>query len=188
MKPQIVTSKERWNHEFSQGKWNYLDSSPIECARSAVIGMYCRMFKPSGGVLDVGCGEGTLFDFINDIQKRSYTGIDISSVAITKARKKRKGDFHVTDAMKYAPKKKFDAIVFNEVLYYLDEVDTFQRYISLLKPNGIVIISLYRTKDLHYDKRIWKNAKRFFNIIDSMGITGIAKRMKVTWKIAVMAQ
>lgn len=186
MKPQIIIPKHQWERQFQQGAWDYLDSSSIERARSAVIGMYCRSLKPSGTILDVGCGEGTLFDFLNDKQKSAYTGIDISDVAVAKAKKKRKGNFYATDAMEFVSKRRLDIIVFNEVLYYLDEIETFQRYSSLLKPNGIVIISLYRTKNLHYDKRTWKNAKRFFTIIDSIEITGTAKRMKVTWKIAVL--
>lgn len=186
MNPQLVVSKKRWEREFAQGSWDYLDSSSIERARHAIIGMYCQTLKPSGSILDIGCGEGTLFDFLNDAQKDAYCGVDISSVAIAKAQKKRKGNFVVADALEFLPKKKYDAIILNEVLYYLDEIAVLKKYAGQLKNNGILIISLYRTKNHHYDERVWKHAIKYFTIIDSLELTGTAKKMKVTWKIAVM--
>ncbi|MDP2630849.1 MAG: class I SAM-dependent methyltransferase [Candidatus Uhrbacteria bacterium] len=186
MKPQLVISKKRWDREFASGTWNYLDSSPIERARHAVIGMYCQLLKPAGAILDVGCGEGTLFDFLKDTQKRTYVGIDISSEAITKAQKKRSGFFVVSDALEFRAKKKYDVIVFSEVLYYLDEAAVFEKYRNYLKKNGILIVSLYRTNRHHFDERVWKSAKKYFKTIDSLELTGTAKKMKVTWKIALM--
>lgn len=186
MNPQIGVSKKRWEREFALGSWDYLDSSPIERARHAIIGMQCQLFKPSGAILDVGCGEGTLVDFLNDAQKNKYDGIDISSAAIAKAQKKRKGNFVVADALEFLPKKKYDVIIFNEVLYYLDEIAVLKKYSGQLKNNGILIISLYRTKNHHYDERAWKHAKKYFTIVDSLELTGTAKKMKVIWKIAVM--
>lgn len=186
MNPQLVVSKKRWEREFAQGSWDYLDSSPIERARHAIIGMYCQTLKPSGSILDIGCGEGTLFNFLNDAQKNKYDGIDISSAAIAKAQKKRRGNFVTADALEFLPKKKYDAIILNEVLYYLDEIAVFEKYSGQLKKNGILIISLYRTKNHHYNERAWKHAKKYFTIVDSLELTGTAKKMKVIWKIAVM--
>ncbi len=186
MNPQLIISKKRWDREFAGGTWDYLDSSPIERARHAVIGMYCQTHKPAGAILDIGCGEGTLFDFLNNVQKSTYLGIDISSEAIAKAQKKRSGSFVIGDALEFRAKKKYDVIVFNEVLYYLDEMAVFEKYRHFLKRGGIVIVSLYRTKHHQYDARVWRSAKKYFKAIDLLELTGAAKKMKVIWKIAIM--
>ncbi len=186
MKPQIVISKQHWEREFAKGAWDYLDTSLVERARHAIIGMYCQTLKPSGSVLDIGCGEGTLFDFLNENQQKKYVGLDISETAIKKAKKKRSGRFIICDASDFKSKKKYDAIVFNEVLYYTDEVAIFGKYAELLKERGVAIISLYNTKKLHYDDRIWKNVRRYYEKIESIDISGTAKGMKVTWRISIL--
>jgi ubiquinone/menaquinone biosynthesis C-methylase UbiE len=52
-------------------------------------------------ILDVGCGHGDFFEFLNNYQ--FYTGIDISSEMIKKAKAKYpSGNFILTDVDKYA--------------------------------------------------------------------------------------
>jgi len=75
--PQLNITKNKWEKEFSAGKWDYLDSTPSERARSAIIGMYCQHFFPKGKILDVGCGLGTTTDFLIGSQKKQYLGVDI---------------------------------------------------------------------------------------------------------------
>ena len=88
-KPQLKVSKNKWEKEFSSGKWDFLDIVPGEKARNAIIGMYCRHFYPNGSILDVGCGLGTVVDFLSRAQKNKYLGIDISNKAIEKANYKK---------------------------------------------------------------------------------------------------
>jgi len=90
MAKQLEVESDEWNKEFSSGRWSCLDENPAERARHAVIGMYCRKYFPSGNILDVGCGVGTLVDFLSDKQKKKYIGIDISSEAINIGRKKER--------------------------------------------------------------------------------------------------
>jgi len=183
---QLKVDKEKWNKEFSKGRWSCLDSNPKERARHAVIGMYCQYFSPKGKILDVGCGEGTLTDFLSETQKKKYIGIDISSEAIKIANKKRKLNFQRVQAEQFKTKNEFDIIVFNEALYYLDDIEILKKYSEFLKDKGIIIISLYRMKNKRYDKQIKKNSKKFFGTIDVVEISGRIKNQNVIWRVEVL--
>ena len=108
MTKQLKVTSAQWNKEFSSGRWNCLDSDPTERARHAVIGMYCQKYFSKGNILDVGCGEGTLTDFLSSDQRKKYLGIDISSKAIKIAKSKRKLNFQCVAAedFKTIPVKK----------------------------------------------------------------------------------
>ncbi len=129
--PQLKVAKNKWEKEFSSGRWDCLNSNPTERARSAIIGMYCQKFSPTGKILDVGCGLGTVVDFLNNSQKKKYLGLDISREALKRARKKNV-NFQNVDFAKFRSKTKFDIIIFNEVLYYLDEGAAFNQALNSL--------------------------------------------------------
>ena len=85
---------------------------------------------------------------------QTYWGVDISDVAISKARenlaesgKNSTFDYHleVSQIQDFRPSRKFDIIVFNEVLYYLsmDQVAAaIRRYTEFLSPGGVILISM----------------------------------------------
>lgn len=103
----------------------------------AVVGLL------SGRVLDVGCGTGTLADYYSG----DYTGVDISSVAIKKAREvRRKGaDFHCFDFLRtgFESSNKFDSIYLGEFLEHIEENGVlFARINKLLKPGGLIVCSV----------------------------------------------
>jgi 2-polyprenyl-3-methyl-5-hydroxy-6-metoxy-1,4-benzoquinol methylase len=117
-----------------------------------------QRLKPSGRVLDLGCGEGVLLQQIPATASVDYTGIDLSQVAITEATKRIRdaslerfvcGDIEKFAAVNRSP---FDVIVFNEVLYYVaDPSATVTRYRNILAAEGIVIVSVF-----HRKARTWK--------------------------------
>jgi ubiquinone/menaquinone biosynthesis C-methylase UbiE len=75
-----------------------------------------------------------------------YVGIDISEAAITKALTKQDDRTHFirADAENYTPAESFDALVFNESLYYFtDPLKTLERYMRVLKERDIAIVSTY---------------------------------------------
>jgi len=182
--PQINRSKKQWDNEYASGKWDYLDSTPSERARSAIMGMYCRYYSPEGKILDVGCGHGTLADFLNPAQKRKYLGIDISAKAVEAAKKKGVSAKNC-DFQKFDSTTKYDMVVFNEVLYYMDEKAALKRGAAILKKKGTVIISLYRMKNKRYDRGIWRIASRIFRPIDVIEVSGIAKGRPVIWRVQI---
>jgi len=185
---QQKVSKNNWEKEFAGGGWEGLDSAPSERARHALIGMYLNHFCPEGKILDVGCGLGTMTDFLNQVQKSKYLGIDISETAISEAVKRKNLSFISTDFLEFTTEEKFNAIVLNEVLYYLEEEAAIAHALKLLDDNGFIVVSLYRQKKMHYnDKRIWDLCMKYFYPIDHIEITSnIFDGRTITWRVEIL--
>lgn len=133
-----------WDAQYAAGRWAYLGELP-ELARFSVLAGYLRHFKPGGAILDVGCGDGVLASRLHASDYRRYVGVDLSAAAIQKATQAAvpNASWTAEDAQRYAPTERFDAIVFNEVLYYFaDPPDTVQRYARALNEGGILLLSI----------------------------------------------
>ena len=182
----VVHTKEAFDSEFSNGRWSYLDGQGTERARhAAIVSVFYNQFgggaigplaskgatgskevvkrPPPKRLLDVGCGLGTLSDYLQGAQRQMYLGVDFSDSAVDLARKIRSkggentGEDGITpleldqflqgNAETFQPpdNKKYGTIVFNEVLYYTDHKHVLERFATqYLEPeNGIIVISLY---------------------------------------------
>lgn len=185
MNQQLNVSRDEWNQEFSSGRWDYLDSDLNERARHAVIGMYCQALLPSGAILDVGCGEGTLTDFLSEKQKKNYLGIDISDEAIKKAKQKRGLNFVVTAVEDFLSDKKFDVIVCNEMLYYVDFRKTINHLEKMMSDKGYVIVSLYQTEENKLDEPIFVFLDSVLSRYKTTKLSGAVQGQEVMWTIAL---
>lgn len=183
MSKQLGILPSRWDKEFALGKWNYLDEDSAERSRHAIIGMLCQQHAPKGRILDVGCGEGTLTDFLNPKQKKKYLGIDISKEAIKIGIRKRHLNFQLQAAETFSTTQSFDVIVLNEMLYYVDDKKVLEKFAYLLGKDSILIISVYRMKSERYDQQILRHARAFLNHVDTVEVTAMTKQQKVTWHI-----
>ena len=153
--------KEDWEIQYSRGKWDYLNSIK-ESSRYAIIGFYSNWFHDFPSVLDVGCGFGSV---VNYLKYKYYLGIDISEVALQKANKKENCYFLNRDAEKFTTTKKFDIIIFNEILYYLDAINIIKKYEEYLHFNGFFVISIW---DHPKTKLIWELINLRYDCIDSL--------------------
>lgn len=84
-----------------------------------------------GGILELGCGEGTLFRYLAERFQNAYVGVDISEVALSSARRHTTGEYHCGTLESFVPSRNFDAIVFGEVLYYVsdpEQIKVVERY------------------------------------------------------------
>jgi len=92
-----------------------------------------------GKVIDIGCGTGSLTDYF----KGDYTGYDISSVAVKKAKEHRRKDarFFCDDFLKFNgfDFEPYDTIIMSEFLEHVESDD-------------VIIESIKQTA--HYDTRI----------------------------------
>jgi SAM-dependent methyltransferase len=93
-------------------------------------------------VLDLGCGNGMIAEYVSDVTGACITGIDVSRVGIQQALKRtqqkrqrltfKAGDLNLLEL----PKRVFDAILFIDSLYFLDRETVVRRAQRALKPGG----------------------------------------------------
>ena len=160
-------SKSLWEQQYGSGHWDFLRSLG-ERARFSVLAGYLHELKPQGALLDVGCGEGLLYERLLS-QPSVYLGLDISAAAIEKARTIGAGPFLCADAEQFVASDTYDVIVFNECLYYFyDPVGTVGRYASALRPDGIMIVSTFLQS--RRGRAILRALKRKHTVMDETSI------------------
>ena len=132
-----------WRGEYADGQWSRLWKIN-ELGHYSVIAGYFGRLKPGGSVLDVACGEGVLQQHLKPHRYHRYLGIDFTPEAISCASKSKDEvtDFAVADATNFSTDQRFDAIIFNECLYYFaNPIKIVGRYSKFLDEDGVFIIS-----------------------------------------------
>jgi 2-polyprenyl-6-hydroxyphenyl methylase/3-demethylubiquinone-9 3-methyltransferase len=155
--------------DYLRGRWNYL-ADLQEMARYAVIGGYCRHSGNVSTVLDLGCGTGILRRWLPK-EEFSYVGVDISNLAIEAARRDWTDTgttFVAMDAASFRPDCKFDAIIFNEVLYYFEHpAEVLTSFAAFLEKNGRFVISLWDSAD---SRLAWRRSRGSLEVVDEVHI------------------
>lgn len=149
----------QWDETYKRGEWDFLTGMG-EAPRNALVSGLIHRLVGEGSILDVGCGEGPLLDFL-DLSRIRYSGLDLSPTAIDGAAMRARGhevrlsaismlDFEPADDGRY------DLIVFNESLYHVPEpVELFNRYTGFLKSGGFMLISHFQTYGPMSDARFF---------------------------------
>lgn len=109
----------------------------------------CEIENPR--ILDLGCGFGSLSKYLKAADFSNLLGVDLYDTAIAMAKKKKylKSEFIVSDIQKFSTDQKFDIIVLNEVIYYLDDYNkTVLNLKKLFKyKEGFFIVSIYGIRE-----------------------------------------
>ena len=136
-----------WDREFASGRWKCLEDAPTDCLYPHV-----ERYVAKGNILDLGCGPGATANALNPGAYTLYTGIDISAVAIDKARKKSaenhrtaKAEYWQAEIYTYKPTRRYDVIVLGDSLCYIPEnriTPMLLRYCDYLTPSGVIIVRL----------------------------------------------
>lgn len=187
---------DRYNQEFKDGLWNFMDDHFNERSRHAIIGgVLIKSFAPqNASILDIGCASGTLTDFLSPEHLANYVGMDASIVALSRGREKRpKVNFIHSRAGSFKPGiNKFDVIVLNEVLYYLHPELIFRKYISYLTSNtGFMVTSIFQKLSLpqveDFTRETIVNTTRiYFDIVNEIEIIGNSTHGKMSWLIQLI--
>lgn len=150
-----------WNAEFSGGRWDCLDITTGDC-----VYPYIEKYACHGSILDLGCGSGSTANELTLTSYEEYIGVDISTVALEKARKRtdeacraRKNSYFQSDISSFVPIKQFDVILFRDSIYYVprNRIKTMlERYSTCLKETGVFIV------------RMWDGNHKFKPIMDAI--------------------
>jgi cyclopropane fatty-acyl-phospholipid synthase-like methyltransferase len=100
---------------------------------------------PQSRVLDLGCGNGMIAEYIADQTGAHVTGIDLIERAIQDARTRTQGKqdrltFAMMDLARLDfPPVSFDGVISIDTLYFGDIDATLQQVIPLLRPGGRIV-------------------------------------------------
>ena len=157
-----------WDRQYAQGAWEVL-KSPLEVKRFDSVRNLIYKYASGGDILEVGCGEGLLQSGMDKQQYATFTGIDISAVAITRtaALQDTQHTYLHADMETWEPTGGlFDIIIFNESLYYASyPIPLMNRYFSFLKPGGAIILSVYETPP---NKQLLDTIDRHYHTAEEM--------------------
>ncbi|WP_395054134.1 class I SAM-dependent methyltransferase [Flavobacterium sp.] len=134
----------RWNYKYQKGSWDYMGNEEKRYNTIVDFIKETQINKPS--ILDLGCGYGALNSYLETEKYGSFLGIDLSSIAIQRAKNANylNSEFLSADIHQFQPKQKFDIIIFNEVLYYLDnQLEIVEKYANYFNQTGYFIFSFY---------------------------------------------
>ena len=178
----MFQSEKKWDAQWRAGQWSYMDKVAVERSKIAVMGVMGQLYSnASGSVLDVGCGEGSLADFLSEQQRAQYVGVDLSKEAVLSGRRKRPHlRFVHAAAHHFRPRKEgrttFDLVVFADMLYYVEYENVLRQYDEFLNPNGIVIISIFHHSEQLMYKNIFDCAAKIFEKVDEVEVAGTTKK------------
>ncbi|MDQ4142424.1 MAG: class I SAM-dependent methyltransferase [Actinomycetota bacterium] len=160
---------DRWDAAYGEGSLDYygqLDELPRYSIIAGYVGWFAAARRGSRPrVIDVGCGTGLLRERLDGETFAEYVGVDVSHVAIqaASARGLPRSRF-VVGEIPTLDLGRFDVAVLNEVLYYEADASSFLTNLrSLLEPDAIVIISMWRHAG---DRILWRRVNDVFPILD----------------------
>jgi 2-polyprenyl-3-methyl-5-hydroxy-6-metoxy-1,4-benzoquinol methylase len=174
-------TRETWEKQFENGIWNVLRTGREEAHYQALAAL-CAGINPQASILDVGCGEAVLLEYLQRVQEATFTyiGTDIARQAVSRAACRHPGVlFYHMDAERHKPEGVFDLMVFNEVLYYFSRPLTVLRgYEDNLKPGGALIISMCEYPG---HEAIWRSIDSCYKRIAGSSVTN---QVGQRWNIA----
>jgi SAM-dependent methyltransferase len=182
--PKLVTGK-TWDREYARGDWDLLETDQEQLAHYLIVLGYLLRTRTNPRILDVGCGTGRLLELIERIGMpfERYLGVDLSNEAVKRARARAivNSDFVTANASDFSTTERFDAVVFNEVIYYFSKpAELVSRYAEFLREGGVLIASMYKLPPIRF---FWKEIDGIFQTVD---VTWVRSRNNHEWQIRLL--
>lgn len=140
--------KLKWDYKYRKGSWDYMGDEKQRY--DAIVEFIRTSGVTHSKILDLGCGYGALNAYLDESDYQFSLGVDLSSNAIQRAKAKNypNAEFQVADIHQFIPKQKFDFIIFNEVLYYLEKpLEIVSRFATYFNEEGYFIFSFYGIRE-----------------------------------------
>lgn len=165
----------------------YRYSNVIDCINRNVD-------KDNLRIADIGCATGIFTNYIYQNCKdkcAEVVGVDISSIAIDRARVKYPDiEFVVSDIQKYSDdyKSTQDVVVCLETLYYIEpdkRTEAITQLVSTLRDNGFLVISSINSKAPYLNKDEILDLLKDYHLVDVsvINIKPLVKLEKIIIKI-----
>lgn len=163
-------STDQWTDAYGSGQLEYYGTLD-ELARYSLLVGYVGFFFPPGTerrpprLLDVGCGTGLLRARLQGTGVGDYLGVDLSPTAVSTAERQGLPDSRfVVGDVTTMDLGRFDVVVLNEMLYYVEDVAAFlDRLGDLLEPSGLLLVSMWRHAG---DRSLWRTVDEHFPLVD----------------------
>ena len=159
----VAMKRALWNKEFGSGRWDHITDNTGDFVYDA-IGRYVG----GGAIVDLGCGVASLGVELPAGSYSSYTGVDISDVALAKARasaeragRARTNRYIHDDIESYLPSEPVAVILVSECIYYVPKsrvASSLKRLASRLTPNGVILVRLFERERYADYVRIIENS------------------------------
>jgi 2-polyprenyl-3-methyl-5-hydroxy-6-metoxy-1,4-benzoquinol methylase len=137
-----------------------------DSGRYGEIVEWIRRLAPEGPVLDVGAGDGLLWEAMTGLHAE-YLGVDIAAETMARMQAKYGGPrcrFVTGDATTYVPERAYQIIVLNDMLYFLDEpVRHARRLAGYLAAGGTLIVAMNLGR---HNLKILHGLHRAFEIVE----------------------
>lgn len=116
--------------------------------------LFLPYYKESFDVLDFGCGNGRLLQFLEKYGFKKYVGIDQSEELIKLAKKEHsKAEFLVADISDSLELKKIDAIFAIASFHHIppcDQLETLKKWKKYLKPGGYIFMTNWNLHQIEF--------------------------------------
>jgi 2-polyprenyl-3-methyl-5-hydroxy-6-metoxy-1,4-benzoquinol methylase len=139
VRPILARDNARENRKDS---WQRLRGR-TEAARYSAVRDVIERYAADGFVLDIGCSQGILQE---GLKYGRYLGVDNceQSIRLAQSKRDRRTQFVWGDGSTFVADQRPNAVVMNEVIYYLpNPLAAVEHHARRLAPGGVVIISIY---------------------------------------------
>lgn len=120
-----------------------------------------ELIPKKGAILELGCGEGVISQYLARESSRNIIGIDLDESRLPKLTPKNLKFIH-GDITKYVLPKA-DGVVISDVLHHIDpsnQVEVLERVYKALNKDGVLIV-----KEINTEDKIRSKLSRFWDFV-----------------------